>query len=69
MLLRTNFNMQIERSENGLLGAQAYERNAVKTCCQKYFKLIFMDIQMPVMDGHDSTELILKTYNKLVQQA
>ncbi len=31
-----------------------------------YYKLIFMDINMPVLDGYGSTELIIKTYKNLM---
>mmetsp|Transcript_42814 Transcript_42814/g.56575 ORF Transcript_42814/g.56575 Transcript_42814/m.56575 type:complete len:84 (+) Transcript_42814:1309-1560(+) len=33
MMLRNQYGIQIERAENGKLGAEAYERNAKKTCC------------------------------------
>ena len=59
MLLRTTYNIQIERAENGKIGVEAYEANATKKCCKTYFKLIFMDIQMPVMNGYESAKGIL----------
>ena len=68
MILRTVYNIEIERAENGKLGAEAYERNLKKTCCREYYKLIFMDINMPVLDGFGSAELIFKTYETLSQQ-
>jgi CheY-like chemotaxis protein len=34
-------------------------KNNIKSCCgQRSFKLIFMDIAMPVMDGYKATEAI-----------
>lgn len=68
MLLRTTYNIQIERAENGKIGVEAYEANATKKCCKTYFKLIFMDIQMPVMNGYESAKGILKRYEYLVEQ-
>ena len=68
MILRTSYNIQIERAENGKLGYEAYERNLRKTCCEKYFKLVFMDINMPVMDGYESARIMFETHSQLVQQ-
>ena len=68
MILRTAYHIEIERAENGKLGAEAYERNLKKTCCREYYKLIFMDINMPVLDGFGSAELIFKTYATLSKQ-
>ena len=62
MLLKSNYKLNIERAENGKLGVDAYERNATKTCCQTNFKLIFMDLNMPVMDGFQSCSNILKMF-------
>ena len=62
MLLRATYNLTIERADNGLLGVGAYERNATQKCCKTYFELIFMDINMPVMNGYDATKGILKLY-------
>jgi CheY-like chemotaxis protein len=68
MLLRMTYSIQIERAENGKLGVEAYERNATKTCCRTYFKLIFMDIQMPIMNGYDSARGIIKAFERLAKE-
>lgn len=68
MILRSSFKLDFERAENGLKGVQMYERNAIKTCCQSYFSIILMDIQMPVMDGIESTKNIFETFAKLSVQ-
>ena len=47
--------LQIDHAENGKLGVDAFEKSMKKTCCKKYYKIIFMDLNMPVMDGFTST--------------
>ncbi len=34
-----------------------------KTCCKKKYKLVLMDLNMPIMDGYDSTVQILQSFN------
>ena len=69
MLLWTGYKLKIDRAENGKEGTEMYEKNAKKTCCQTYYKLIFMDIHMPVMDGFVSTTAILKKYGEMKLQS
>ncbi|MCI8969144.1 MAG: response regulator [Lachnospiraceae bacterium] len=45
--------VQIETAENGLLAVEAFERSP-----EGYYDLIFMDIQMPVMNGYDAARKI-----------
>ena len=33
-------------------------------CKHRAYKIIFMDIQMPEMDGNETTENIMKLYNQ-----
>ena len=40
----------VEEAENGLVAV-----NMVKNSSPGYYDLVFMDIQMPVMNGYDST--------------
>ncbi|MDE6983199.1 MAG: response regulator [Lachnospiraceae bacterium] len=45
--------VQVETAENGLRAVEAFEHSP-----EGYFNLIFMDIQMPVMNGYDAAKKI-----------
>lgn len=42
----------------GLIGVQMYKASMNRKCCSSY-KIIFMDLNMPVMDGIRAAEKIL----------
>ena len=46
--------LQAEEALNGLLGINKVIEKLSNSCCNKMYKLIFMDLQMPVMGGIDS---------------
>lgn len=45
--------VQIDTAENGLLAVEAFEQSP-----ENYYDLIFMDIQMPVMNGYEAAKKI-----------
>jgi CheY-like chemotaxis protein len=59
LLLEEFFSIPIERAVNGKEAVELFEANLMKTCCQKYFKLVLMDLNMPIMDGYEATLHIL----------
>ncbi|MDR0885399.1 MAG: transporter substrate-binding domain-containing protein [Clostridiales Family XIII bacterium] len=53
--LLENTNATFECAENGALGAEKFAASELG-----YYDLIFMDVQMPVMNGYEATEVIRK---------
>jgi CheY-like chemotaxis protein len=52
----------VDEATSGQMAIDLVKKTLEKTCnCRnRTYKIIFMDIQMPEMDGTEATEIILK---------
>ena len=70
-MLEENFeNIQIDTAENGLIGLNKFKEGFEKICgCKdRTYRLIFMDLQMPVMGGIESSKKILELMRNYIQK-
>ena len=49
-----------EEATSGQESIDKFNQNRDKTCCDKRYKLILMDINMPDMNGHEAAKQILQ---------
>eukprot|EP01022_Parablepharisma_sp_SALTPOND_P014802 TRINITY_DN2057_c0_g1_i2.p2 TRINITY_DN2057_c0_g1~~TRINITY_DN2057_c0_g1_i2.p2 ORF type:complete len:511 (+),score=46.49 TRINITY_DN2057_c0_g1_i2:1108-2640(+) len=52
-----------DEAENGLISVNLVKKKANNPCCKKY-KMIFMDINMPVMDGTEATQHLMQFFEE-----
>eukprot|EP00347_Sterkiella_histriomuscorum_P018274 403346138 len=65
MILKEMFGLQVDKAFNGQEAVNMFNKNLQKTCCAMRYKLIFMDLNMPIMDGYDSTTQILAQFKRI----
>ena len=51
---------EADEAVSGYLAVDMVLKRLLNKCCNKMYKLIFMDIQMPDMDGYQTTTKIIK---------
>jgi two-component system sensor histidine kinase/response regulator len=59
LLLKVKFNIIVDMAMNGQEAVEMFKKNHMKTCCDVRYKIVFMDINMPIMDGYQATSHIL----------
>ena len=52
--------IKIDKAENGKEGLDMFIDDFQKQCCSIRYKLILMDLEMPILDGYQATEKIIE---------
>ena len=55
LILKEMFNISVEKALNGQEAVNMYAKNIQKKCCDTRYKMVLMDLNMPIMDGYEST--------------
>ena len=58
-MLSKMFSQPVDKAFNGQEAVNMYSKNLMKNCCSKKYKLVLMDLNMPIMDGYEATIQIL----------
>ena len=59
MLLQANHNIFSDKANNGVEAVKLFRRNRAKKCCNVRYRLVLMDLVMPVLDGIGATVKIM----------
>ena len=59
LLLKEMYQIQVDKAMNGKEAVNMFSKNMNKKCCNTKYKLVLMDLNMPIMDGYEATVQIL----------
>ena len=61
-MVKENFQLDVDQALNGLIALEMYKKAYEKPCMcnDRTYKLVFMDLQMPVMGGVESATEMMK---------
>ena len=65
LILKEMFHITVDKAMNGQDAVNMYTRNLLKKCCDLKYKVILMDLNMPIMDGYDATFQILTQFRRV----
>jgi CheY-like chemotaxis protein len=58
-MLKEMLEVKVDKAMNGKEAVILFKKNIYKECCNYRYKLVFMDLNMPVMDGYEATTDII----------
>lgn len=62
LILSETFQLSVDKALNGADAVAKFRKAITKKCCNIRYKLILMDLNMPVMDGYRAAQEILKMH-------
>ena len=65
MILKEIFKITVDKAMNGQEAVIMFSQNVKKECCKKRYRLVLMDLNMPIMDGYEATSQILNLFSKV----
>ena len=60
VFLHKYYKLKVNKAKDGCFAVEKFKELAKKPCCSHSYKIILMDINMPVMDGVTATRQILE---------
>ena len=64
MVLKYNYDINIDVARDGKSCILMFKKDLAKTCCSVKYKMILMDLHMPSMDGYSTAKEIFDTEKK-----
>ena len=66
-MIKQNYSIEIDDASNGKIALEKFEKGLKKPCgcINRTYRLILMDIAMPIMDGIESSKKILRQIKDL----